>query len=333
MPTLYVIEPGARIEKEYKRILVTKHDEVLMRVPLQRITQVVLVGRVGATTPALHSLLRAGVPLLMVSRSGKLLGRLLPPTAANLPRRQAQFRRNEEDDFTLKLARSVVAGKIRNQRVLAQRIHRNRSEIDAEKEVAQMKAAMQAAAEAETLEILLGIEGQAARAYFRVYRSAFDAKWAFKKRTRRPPKDAVNALLSFGYTFLGYAVISALEVVGLDPYLGFFHAEKYGRPALALDLVEEFRAPMVDSLVMSLINRKTLKEEDFEKHPGKEGVYLAQAGLRIFFQKFSQRLESEITPRDIGRPISYRKIFEVQARKLVHFIEGEEDEYKPFRAR
>lgn len=333
MPTLYVIEPGARIEKEYKRILVTKDDEILMRVPLQRITQVVLVGRVGATTPALHALLRGGVPLLMVSRAGKLLGRLLPPTAANLPRRQAQFRRNEDDDFTLKLARFIVMGKIRNQRVLAQRIHRNRSEIDAEQEVAQMKEAMQAAAEADALDVLLGIEGQAARIYFKVYRSAFDASWAFNKRTRRPPKDAVNALLSFGYTFLGYAMMSALEIVGLDPYLGFFHAEKYGRPALALDLVEEFRAPVVDSLVLTLINRKALQEEDFEKNPEKDGVYLTQSGLRIFFRKFSQRLESEITPRDIGRPISYRKIFEVQARKLVHFIEGSTDNYKPFRAR
>ncbi len=333
MPTLYVIEPGARIEKEYRRILVTKHDETLMRVPLQRITQVVLVGRIGATTPALHALLRAGVPLLMVSRTGKLLGRLLPPTAANLPRRQAQFRRNDDDDFVLSLARSIVTGKIRNQRVLAQRIHRNRDEIDVTQELEQMKKAMQAAVKAEALDVLLGIEGQAAKAYFGVYRSAFESSWAFNKRTRRPPKDAVNALLSFGYTFLGYAMMSALEVVGLDPYLGFFHAEKYGRPALALDLLEEFRAPVVDSLVMTLINQKTLNEKDFEKHPGKEGVYLTQSGLRIFFRKFSQRLESEITPREIGRPISYRKLFEVQARKLVHFVEGSNDEYVPFRAR
>lgn len=333
MPTLYVIEPGARIEKEYKRILVTKHDETLMRVPLQRITQVVLVGWVGATTPALHSLLRAGVPLLMVSRAGKLLGRLLPPTAANLPRRQAQFRRNEDDEFVLNLARSVVAGKIRNQRVLAQRIHRNRDDINVAQALEQMKKAIQTAAEAESLDVLLGVEGQAAKVYFGVYRSAFDASWAFNKRTRRPPKDAVNALLSFGYTFLGYAMMAALEVVGLDPYLGFFHAEKYGRPALALDLIEEFRAPVVDSLVLTLINRKTLQEEDFEKRPGKEGVYLAQRGLRVFFRKFSQRLESEITPLEIGRPISYRKLFEVQARKLVHFIEDSADEYKPFRAR
>ena len=263
MPTLYVIEPGARIEKEYGRLLVTKDDEVLMRVPLQRVSQVVLVGRAGVTTPALHALLNANVPLLLTSRSGKTLGRLLPPTASNLPLRQAQYRRNDQGDFSHRLAQAIVVGKIRNQRVLAQRLARRHPHIQAQDTLNEMKDAIARTRQAATLDELLGIEGQGARRYFSVYRQAFAPEWTFTKRTRRPPKDPVNTVLSLGYTYLGHAMMSALEAVGLDPYLGFFHAEKYGRPALALDLVEEFRAPVVDSLTLSLFNHHLLDEKDF----------------------------------------------------------------------
>jgi CRISPR-associated protein Cas1 len=331
--TLYVTEPGARIEKEYQRLLVIKDDEVLLRVPLQRVSGVVLVGRAGVTTPALHALLNAGVPLLLVSRNGKTLGCLQPPTAANLPLRQAQYRCNDDTTFSLKLAKYIVAGKIRNQRVLAQRLARRHPHIQANAVFEEMRNAIQAAQKAETMEVLLGIEGQAARRYFYLFRQAFDPAWTFSKRTRRPPKDPVNAVLSLGYTFLGHALQSALETVGLDPYLGYFHAEKYGRPALVLDLLEEFRAPVVDSLTLSLINHHLLDIDDFEPDPESGGVYLSSRGLRVFLAQFSRRLESQVTPRSLGRTISYRKLFEVQARKLTRLIQGKIDEYKPFQAR
>ena len=333
MSTLYVTEPGARIEKEYRRLLVTKDDEVLLRVPLRKVTAVVLVGRAGATTPALHALLHNGIPLMLVSRTGKLLGRLRPPTAANLPLRQEQFRRNDDPAFTLTLARAIVTGKIRNQRVLARRLIRRRK-LEAEQTVLPaLQAYRQAAAQADSLPTLLGIEGQAAKRYFSVYRKAFAPEWTFEKRTRRPPKDPVNALLSLGYTFLGHALMTALEVVGLDPYLGYFHTEKYGRPALALDLVEEFRAPVVDSLVLTLVNRQNLQLDDFEPARHGEGLYLTASGLNTFLRKFSQKLESTVTPRQIGRPLSYRKLFEVQARKLARLIQDQAATYDPFQAR
>lgn len=333
MSTLYVIKPGARLEKEYQRLLVVKDDQVLLRVPIQRVSQVFLVGRVGVTTPALHSLLRNKVPMLLVSRTGKLKGRLLPPVRANLPLRQSQYRRNDDSDFCLQLARKIVAGKIRNQRVLAQRLARQREFIGEKDTLDALKTSMQHARQAATIASLLGVEGYAAKQYFSFYQQAFEPKWDFTKRTRRPPKDPVNALLSFGYTFLNHAIMAALETAGLDPYLGFFHAEKYGRPALALDLVEEFRAPVVDSLVLTLIRRQTLQEHDFVTRASNTGVYLTTHGLRIFLRKFSQRLDQTITIREIGRPLSYRKVFEVQARKLARFIQGGTSTYKPFMAR
>lgn len=331
MATLYVTEPGARIEKEYRRLLVTKEDEVLLRVPLRRVTEVVLVGRVGVTTPALHALLQAGVPLLLVGRSGRLAGRLLPPTARNLPLRQAQYRRDEDPAFATEMARCIVASKLRNQRVLALRLLRRRPEAD-RMPLASLYAAETQVSGAPGLDVLRGVEGRGARAYFALYRQAFDAGWQFAKRTRRPPRDPVNALLSLGYTMLGHALVSALEVVGLDPYLGYFHAEKYGRPALALDLVEEFRAPFVDSLVMTLVNRRMLQEDDFRSR-GDGGIVLNDRGLRVFFREFGDRLEGTVTPAGVGRPLSYRKIFEVQARRMANVVLGKVDRYRPFQAR
>lgn len=332
MSTLYVLEPGARLEKEYSRLLVVKNDEILLRVPLSRVSQVILVGHTGATTPALQTLLQQEIPLLLVNRSGKLMGRLLPPTHGNLPLRQQQYRRNDDPVFCLNLAQAIVESKIHNQRTLALRLARRHAHIDSAI-LPQLKEAMQQTRQAESLDTLLGIEGQSARLYFQLYRQAFAEEWQFNRRNRRPPQDPVNALLGLGYTFLSYAMITALEAVGLDPFLGYFHAEKYNRPALALDLMEEFRAPLVDSLTLSLLNRRQLQPDDFQRDPETGGVTLSDRGLRLFIHRFSARLEDQIYHRQLKRNLSYRKLFEVQARRMARFIMGQDEAYRPFRAR
>jgi len=328
MPTLYVTEQRARLEKEYKRLLVTQDDKVIFRAPLHRISEVVLVGYVGATTPALLALLHADIPVLWVKRTGALVGRLTPPTPKNLPLRRLQYQQDDDPAFALRFARDVVAGKLRNQRVLALRVLRRQPDAD-RAPLQQIYQAEKQVKDAPDLATLRGIEGSGARAYFAIYQQAFDPAWDFTNRNRRPPKDPVNALLSLGYTLLGYAIMTALEAVGLDPYLGFFHAEKYGRPALALDLVEEFRAPFVDSLVMRVINWQMLKPEDFAPRArGDPGVYLNDHGLRVFLRVFGERLESEVLLKGTDRSLSYRKHFEVQARKLVKLITDETAAYQ-----
>jgi len=186
---------------------------------------------------------------------------------------------------------------------------------------------------ATSIDEIMGLEGIAAKIYFSVYRNGFDAFWKSKDRNRRPPRDPVNALLSLGYTFLGHAIFSALEVVGLDPYLGFFHTEKYGRPALVLDLIEEFRIPIVDSLVFSMISREMFHPDYFHRSSKSEGVFLSSKSLGIFFSQFSRKLETSIVIRSIGRKLTYRKIFELQARNLVNTIQGNTPVYTPFRMR
>lgn len=330
MPTLYVTEPGARVEKEYHHLLVTLEDRVLMRVPLGRVSEVVLVGPVGVTTPALLALLEAGVGLSLVSRTGQLRGRLVPPTPRNIPLRRRQYERAQDPAFCLEVARAIVGGKLRNQRTLARRICRRRKGDEAA--VDELTRTIQQVDDAPDLASLRGLEGAGARAYFRVLRGALRAEWAVDKRTRRPPGDPVNALLSLGYTLLTQSAMSALEVVGLDPYEGFFHADKYGRPALALDLVEEFRSVIVDSVVLTVVNKCILSPDDFV--PGPEGgVVLSRSGLRDFLAQYSARLETAVIHPTVERRLTYRKCLEVQARLLREVVEGKRESYLPFRAK
>jgi len=348
MSTIYVVEAGARLEKEHGRLLVTLNDEVLLRAPLGRVSRVVLVGRAGATTAALHALLEAGIPLLLVSRGGKLLGQLAPPRPGNLALRRAQFGRDADVDFCFRLAQRIVVGKLRNQRVLAARLGRRGGgpagivAVDAglpgvdagpPRVVPALAAAMAQAEAAAGLDALRGVEGHAARVYFAALRAAFDPAWGFVDRNRRPPRDPINALLSLGYSLLTQNMMTALEVVGLDPYLGYFHAEADGRPALALDLVEEFRAPVVDSLALWAVKQRVLAPGDFAPDEATGGVGLTDAGLKVYLRLFSEKLESAVLVRELGRRLSYRKLFEVQARRLAGVISGAAAEYRPFRAR
>lgn len=328
MATLYVTEPGALVEKEYRRLLVTKDDEVLLRVPLSRVSDVVLVGRVGATTPALLALLEAGVGLAFVSRTGALRGRLVPPTAKNIPLRHKKYERAGDEGFCLEIARAIVGGKLRNERTLARRLCRTRAEIDVAP-IEEITAAIKQVDDAPDMDTLRGLEGVGARAYFRVLRQAIPAEWGFEKRVRRPPGDPVNAMLSLGYTLLGHNMMTALEVVGLDPYDGFFHADKYGRPALALDLVEEFRSVIVDSVVLTVVNKQMVTPEDFRPGP-KGGVILRRSGLRDFLSQYTARLQTEVIHPLAGRRLTYQKCFEVQARLLRKVIEGQRERYEPF---
>jgi CRISPR-associated protein Cas1 len=327
MATLYVTTPGARIEKEYKRLLVTKDDEVLLRVPAFRVSQVVLVGSVGVTTPAMQFLLRNNINLTLISRSGKLLGRLVPPTLKNIMLRQQQYARGQDPSFCLAVSKAIITGKVRNAGVIVSRLRRQRGGIpsDISEKLHKIRRQIETA---ENLETLRGFEGKAARLYFLAFRQVLPPEWQFGSRSHHPPRDAVNALLGLAYTLLHENMTTALEVAGLDPYEGYLHMDKYGRPALALDLMEEFRHIIADLVVLRLINKRILKPDDFEEEG--EGYHLAQRGLSKFFSAYQYRIQTEVTHPTYGRKLSYQKIFEVQARLLRKVIEGLEESYQPF---
>lgn len=341
MSTLYVTEPGARVEKKYRQLqVVNPEDEILLTVPLAQVSQVVLVGYAGITTPALLAILDEGIGLTLLTRAGKLRGRLLSAAARNVPLRRMQYQRQQDEQFCLQVSRAVVLGKLANCRTLAMRILRaHKDPVTANRATLQVQLdrinhELARVPRAASLDELRGLEGNATRAYFSVLRAGihWQGKFPFEQRTRRPPKDPVNALLSLGYTLLTDSIFSSLEIVGLDPYAGFFHRLEYGRPALALDLVEEFRPLVVDSVVLNLVNRKMLAERDFEMGT-EEGVFLSKHGLRIFFQQFTRRLNTRIFHPQAGRAVEYQKCFEIQARVLRKFIEGILNSYQPFCSR
>jgi CRISPR-associated protein Cas1 len=368
MATLYVTEPGSRVEKDHGRLLVTKDDEVLLAAPLAHVTEVVLMGGTGLTTPAMLALLDAGVSVSLISAQGKLRGRLIAAEARNLPLRHKQYAASSSEKFCREISRAIVLGKLKNCRTLARRLARARTTADnrpqtaddgrqtaddgpqtadrptdggrpptadtltADALIARLTDSIQKARMARDVAELRGLEGNAAKAYFALLRAALRPELSFEKRTRRPPKDPANALLSLAYSLLTNAVFTACEVAGLDPYDGFFHADKYGRPALALDLVEEFRPIVADSVVLTVVNNRMLGPDDFET--GEDGgVFLARRGRRIFLQQFSRRLNTEVLHPQAGRALSYQKVFEVQARQLRKCIESGEPNYQPFLAR
>lgn len=331
MATLYVTEPGARLEKEYQRLrVVDREGQSLLVVPLARVSEVVLVGRAGATTPALLALLDAGIGLTFLTRQGKLRGQLKPPTGKNLPLRRQQYRRADDPTFGLDLSRAIVAGKLRNSLTMAQRMMRSGAKRQSD-QLDRLKIALKAAPGSPDLMTLMSQEGNGAKAYFAIFRAGLGERLAFGPRTRRPPKDPVNALLSLGYSLLMANIMTALEIVGLDPYCGFFHANVYGRPALALDLMEEFRPIIVDSVVLTLVKKRMLSAKDFEVGGADEqGVYLTRRGRRVVFEQYTRRLNTTIVHPVAGRPLSYQKIFEVQARQIAKLIQGEISTYQPF---
>jgi CRISPR-associated protein Cas1 len=254
----------------------------------------------------------------------------VPPTPKNIPARQAQFAAAQDPTLCLQLARAIVAGKLRNSRVMARRVARDRDGVD-DTPIAEITRCLKALSGAPDMDTMRGLEGQAARAYFAVWGQSFTGELGFERRTRRPPKDPVNALLSLGYSLLTQNLMTACEIVGLDPYDGFFHADKYGRPALALDLVEEFRAVVVDSVVRTLVNKRMVEKADFRPGSGGKGsVYLTRRGLRTFFTQYGRRLSTRVTHPYYDRRLTYQQCFEVQARLLRKVIEREVDNYPPF---
>jgi CRISPR-associated protein Cas1 len=257
---------------------------------------------------------------------------LIGATALNIALRQTQYAKMKDAAFALAVSRAVVEGKLANYRTLAQRWGRDHNAAGLRTAAEALIPHLRAAAGANDLAELRGNEGAGSKVYFGALRAVLRGDWTFEKRARRPPPDPVNALLSLGYTLLGENIFAALEIVGLDPYAGFFHADAYGRPALALDLVEEFRGVIADLVALMVINKRVLDPKDFRAGDN-GGVYLSERGLKKYLRYYAARIQTEVLHPHYRQRLTYQKCFEVQARLLRKVIEGELPKYIPFRAR
>jgi CRISPR-associated exonuclease Cas4/CRISPR-associated protein Cas1 len=333
---LYVQEPGARISKSGE-VLVIETEERKTEVPLGDVSELVLHGPVSLTTPTVQALLREEIPVTYASTGGWVLGHTVSTGHRNVSIRIAQYRAAFDPRRCLTFARSLVAAKIRNSRVLLRRNFKagDTGERDAALEALSRLAdrALHAPSEAE----LLGIEGEAAARYFRLFSTMFGETardfpaFAFEKRTRRPPADPVNALLSLGYALLTRTFLTVLSAVGFDPYLGLFHKPRFGRPALALDMMEPFRPILADSTVIQTINNGEVKPDGFVS--AGPAVNLKPHARRSFIAAYERRLDQEVTHPVFGYRVSMRRLLEVQARLLARYLGGEIDEYPHYLVR
>jgi CRISPR-associated endonuclease Cas1/CRISPR-associated protein Cas4 len=337
---LHVQANRAKIRKRGENLIIESgedpdHPET-RSVRLVDVSQVVLMGNVYVTTPTLHELMRREIPISWYSWGGWFLGHTQGMGHKNVEMRTAQYRASFDPAFCLRLAKALVRAKIQNARTF---LRRNWRAEDSPDEILQLlKEDRDRVARAGSLETLLGIEGTAARRYF----SRFDAlirkdeddedfRFDFEKRSRRPPADPVNALLSFAYAVLTRAWTVTLATVGLDAYRGFYHQPRYGRPALALDLMESFRPLIADSSVIQALNNGEVRPGDFIEVAG--SVALKPAGRKRFLAVIERRLSQEVTHPLFGYRVEYRRLMELQARLLARHLLGEIDHYPDFTTR
>jgi len=329
--TLYVTQPKSYLFKEGETVVVKQEEKRVIQLPIHTIGQIVCFGFEIVVTPPLMEFCAANsVSIAWLSDSGKFLGRVEGPIKGNVLLRREQYRWADNHDQALAVARCLVAAKINNCRINLQRFLRNQGGKSEEVSFASDRLAhlLRQVEQSADMEKLRGIEGEAASAYFGVFdHLILQQKEAFRfsGRTRRPPLDRVNAMLSFAYTLLTFDLRSALETVGLDPYVGFLHVDRPGRPSLALDLVEEFRAPFVDRLVLSLINLKQVQAEQFTIE-GTE-VRMSDECRKTLIVAYQNRKKECIVHPFLEEKMEIGLVFQTQARLLARFIRGDLDLY------
>jgi len=327
MATLYITEQHSIIRKTSDRLIVEKNKEVLLEVPCLKLDTVLIYGNVQVTTQALAEMLDHGIELAILSLSGQLRGQLTPPKAKNMPLRMRQYETSRSEGFCLRIAREIVRAKIANQAAVLRRLRQNRPELIPLDAITKLDRAAAGVERAGSIEALLGVEGGAAAGYFQALGPAVPAEIGFDNRNRRPPRDPFNALLSFGYVLAGNELQALLDAMGFDPYLGFYHQIDYGRPSLALDLLEEFRAPLVDRLALSLFNRRIFQAKDFTETP-ERGSRLHRESLKRFFPLYEEELTSPFQVD--GEALTFRQLFRRQAERLARTL-IEEEPYRAFR--
>lgn len=286
---LYLTEQGAILRKAGDRFLVDKDDEVLLDLPYHKLESVLLFGNIQVTTQAMAELLEKGVNLSLFSRQGNYRGSLAPPRGRNIELRLAQFEAHFDAARALTLAKSVVSAKIANGlAVLARYREKNGAPPEFESGRAAIQEALEKVDAATDIACLDGVEGAAARSYFSCLMMFNRSEMAWPGRQKHPSPDPLNALLSLTYTLLMHELTALLEGVGLDPYLGFLHQVDYGRPSLALDLMEAFRHPVADRLVLTLVNRSVIGAEDFHSGGERPGVFLSPRPMKRFFTEYER---------------------------------------------
>lgn len=334
--TLFVTTQGAYLAKEGEAVVVRVAQETRLRVPLHTLGGIVCFGRISCSPYLMGMCGERGVAISFLTERGRFLARVSGFTPGNVLLRREQFRRADDPAASADIARSVVLGKVANARTVllrGARDHAGRGDADALLTAAtHLDRCLADAEAAPEMDTLRGVEGEAARVYFGAFNGLITAQreaFAFGERSRRPPLDNINALLSFLYAMLAHDTRAACEAAGLDAAVGFLHRDRPGRPGLALDLMEEFRAFLADRLALSLINRRQVQASGFTRVES-GAVRMDEATRKTVLVAYQKRKQEEITHPFLGEKTTVGLLPHLQARLLARYLRGDLDAYPPF---
>lgn len=334
--TLYITSSDRYLSLDGENVVINKDNEVIGRVPLHNLDSIVTLGYTGASPALMGKCGEMGIDISFLSMSGKFLARTSGAVSGNVLLRRQQYRIADDSEISLCIAQKIIAGKIFNGKWVIERTIRDHPlRIDTEKfkqKSQLLSESIKRSLNCKTADQLRGIEGEAAQVYFSVFDDMILQQkddFKFDSRNRRPPTDSVNAMLSFSYTLAAGMCTSALEAVGLDPYVGFMHTDRPGRRSLSLDLIEEFRALMCDRFVLSLINKKMISDKDFVKREN-SAVMMTDNGKKSFLTAWQTRKSQTITHPFIDEKIEWGMLPYVQALLLSRYIRGDLDDYPVF---
>lgn len=331
MSVIYIYENGSDVSFSENRLIITnKRISLLRECPIEGVEAIIIIGSAAVSSGCFKSLLKRGISLIWLSERGKFFGRLDNTLSTNIERQRMQFKAYESNKMRLDFTKSILTAKVNNQIVIARRYGRHR-DANINEQTSKMVHYKDAIAKSSSLEEAKGYEGIAAREYFQLLNELTEPDFKFSGRTRQPPKDRFNALLSFGYTLLMYEIYNTLAVKGLNQYVGLSHSIRNGHPALCSDLMEEFRAILIDSLVLNCISRYMIQKEDFCKPDEGKGIYLKKDAAKAFISEYEKKIRTKskyVEYADFA--VSFRRAIEMQTEQYIRCMESADmNSYKP----
>lgn len=334
--TLFVNTQKIYLKKEGNTVVATLDKKIILKLPLINISNIVCFGNIRVSPMLLGNCAKMGVGISFLTENGRFLAKIQGHISGNVLLRRAQYKLSDEPDKSAEIVRNIVTAKIANARTVLQRVLRDHSEKinnqNLKEVIERLERNIVITQKAESVDSIRGIEGSSAQMYFEVFNDLIVSQkndFVFKERSRRPPLDKVNALLSFVYTLLYNDIYSSLETVGLDPAVGFLHKDRPGRMSLALDMMEEFRPYFADRLVLSMINLKEIEAKDFKTLDN--GVCLMKDNTRkTILASYQKRKQDEIYHPFVNQKMHLGLVFHVQALLMARYIRGDIDGYPPF---
>jgi len=330
MAILYLVRQGTAVRKEHGRFVVEIPDEENIEIPIREVERILVFGNCKLSSSTISACLGQNIPVAFLSQMGEYKGQLGSVENQDIEIERSQFQRQADANFSLELSRAVVWGKLMNSRQLLMRLNRKRKIEEVRVAIDGISTDIDNVEATDLLDSLRGYEGKAAARYFPAFGKLIQNEgFQFEKRHHRPPTDLVNSLLSFGYSLLFENVFSFIVCEGMTPYIGHFHYGDRQNAYLAFDLMEEFRSPIVDSLVLKLINTCIVKPTDFSWPTAEKGVYLTKMARRVFLKHFENRMNEAVSHPDIQGKVSYRRAIHLQVKRYKRYL-LEEIAYEPF---